>query len=123
MSRLRTYAPLARVSSRRTAERPEHAAVYRQVALRSGGRCEVNLLPTTADSFRCRTRATDPHHTVKPRASNTTPDKVVHLCRLHHDRVEWPYKRGRLVITPLGAERFTFELRFASDKWSARGTP
>jgi hypothetical protein len=102
--------------------------VYKAVRIRSGGRCEVNLLPTEGprenlepmDSFRCKLAAKDRHHVIKPRSSNTTVDSVVDLCRQHHDRCEWPYAKGRLVITPLGNQRFRYTVKYASDKWAMR---
>ena len=99
------------MSKKRQAGRPAFAAVYAEVDLRSRGRCEVPW---------CRRRATDHHHTVKPRASHHTAILIVHLCRIHHEQAERPYLTGRLCIAALGAGRFRFVLVWAGDKWAAR---
>lgn len=125
MSPMRQYLPMKRRRPNPTEEEWERA-VYKAVSHRSGGRCEVNLLPTEErtlepqNSFRCKLQARDKHHTVKPRRSNTSVDTVVDICRQHHDRVDWPYKRGRLIIVPLGEQQFRFDIKWASDKWAAR---
>jgi hypothetical protein len=120
MTRLRTYAPIARVSAKTRHLAPEFRIVYELVDARSEGRCEVNIVGPWAPSARCTHRAADHHHVVKPRRSHHDPALIVAMCRIHHDRCEWPYQRGRLVVTPLGDGRFTFALRYAADKFSAR---
>lgn len=137
MPKLRTYAPMARQSEKVKAERVQFQAVYAQVDARSEGRCEFVTI-VAAESFvdpygkplppdhrllhrRCTRRATDHHHCVKPRRVHHDPALIVHLCRAHHDRCEWPYQRGRLVVTPLGEGRFRFEVRYVSPKAVARG--
>ena len=94
-TRLRTYAPMRRQSAKVRSQEPDFRAVYAQVNKRSEGRCEVIL-----DGVRCPKRATDHHHLVKPRraAENHTPERIVHVCRAHHERCEWPFQRGRLVF-------------------------
>jgi hypothetical protein len=39
-----------------------------------------------------------------------SPDRLVALCPPCHAYTDAPYARGRLVITPLGAVRFTVEV-------------
>lgn len=136
-ARLRTYAPMKKVSEKVRQGEREFSAVYREVDQRSEGRCEF-WLPleyaalTSGESLaadpivrlRCRKRATDHHHLVKPRrsAGHHTSSLIVHLCREHHDRCEWPFARGRLLITAAeGRGEFTFAIRYASDKFTARG--
>lgn len=105
---------LSPLSDKRRRERAEYLAVYRIVDERTTyaplGRCEC----------RCGQRATDHHHTKKPRRKYHHPDFVVRLARSCHDRAEGRYDRGRLIVTPLGDQRFTFELVTAADKWAAR---
>ena len=128
MSRLRTYAPLSRRSQKVVKGEPDFRAVYRLVDQRSEGRCEVQIFPDLeglcqppglAILFRCRRRASDHHHLYKPRRSHHDPALIVHLCRHHHDRCAWPFKRGRLVISRQ-AGTFQFAIRFASEKFTAR---
>lgn len=98
------------MSKKRQAGRAAFAAVYAEVDRRSRGRCEVPW---------CRDRATDHHHTVKPRASHHRAELVIALCRPHHDQAERTYSAGRLVIVALGAGRFRADVTFP-DKWAAR---
>ena len=119
MSRLRTYAPMARRSQKVKDGEAEYQSVYRQVDARSGGRCECNEWEGYPNQ-RCRKSGRHHHHTVKPRRSHHTADLIIHLCEGHHDRVEWPYKRGRLRIVALGGGLFECAIRFASDKFQAR---
>ncbi len=118
MSKLRTYAPMRRVSKKVKAGDSEFRAVYAVVDARSGGRCEVNLLQSP--NTRCTKRATDHHHLYKPRRSNHEPLCIIHVCRDHHDRMEWPYKRGRLTCSFLAGEH-RFSLVFAKDKFEFIG--
>lgn len=120
MSPLRTYPPMPRRSEKAKAEEAAFKAVYGVVDARSEGRCECDFLPSPHDGWtRCRHRAADHHHLYKPRRSHHDPALIVHLCRHHHDRCAWPFKRGRLVIRLLGG-RHTFAIQFAADKFAAR---
>ena len=47
-------------------------------------------------------------------------DRMVALCPACHAQTDAPYARGRLVITPLGGGRFTFEIVQGTDKWATR---
>jgi hypothetical protein len=47
-------------------------------------------------------------------------DRLVALCPLCHAQTDAPYVRGRLVVTPLGAGRFTVEVARGADKWAIR---
>jgi hypothetical protein len=119
MSRLRTYAPMKRRSEKVTKAAPDFRAVYTVVDARSEGRCEYNLLPEWRPLVRCRRRASDHHHLYTPRRSHHDPALIVHLCRHHHDRASWPFKRGRLIVA-LRNGTHTFTLVFADDKFAAR---
>lgn len=113
MSRLRSYAPLRRQSLK---VKPDFRAVYRQVDERSEGRCEFSdgaIILSGLGAGRCHHSGTDHHHCVKPRRSHHDATLIVNLCRMHHDWCDRPYHRGRLVVTPLGQGRFTFEIRYA----------
>ena len=92
--------------------------VYEAVDRRAMGRCEVTF--TNLASVRCSNPARDHHHTRKPRKTWNHPDYVMAICRACHERVDWPYLRGRLEILPLGAGRFACAIVTAPDKWAAR---
>ncbi len=103
-------------------------AVYKEVDARSGGRCEYRAriageLEATAgrpfDFLRCRLAAREHHHTVKPRRSYHTAAHVIHLCKGHHSRVDWPYRHGKLVIRPVTGG-FECRIVWAADKFAAR---
>jgi 5-methylcytosine-specific restriction endonuclease McrA len=68
-----------------------------------------------------RTRL-DVHHVVKRAqgGSDFDLDQLVALCPMCHVQTDAPYMRGRLVTTPLGAGRFTFEVIRGIDKWVTR---
>jgi hypothetical protein len=46
-------------------------------------------------------------------------DRLVVLCPPCHAQTDAPYVRGRLIITPLGAGRFTVEVTRGADKWAS----
>ena len=124
-SSLRSYRPMRRRSAKTQEGEADWLFVYRLVDLRSGGQCEF-LTEGRPDlpSVRCTRSARQHHHTVKPRRHHHDADHVVHLCIPHHERCEWPYKRGRLVVEPEGFGRFRFRLLFGPDKFAAReGAP
>lgn len=117
-ARLRTYAPLQRRSRKIRKQEPDFKKVYRLVDARSEGFCEVQL-----GDLRCQRRGRDHHHLSKPRRSpdNHVPSRIVHMCRGHHDRCAYPYRRGRLIVGPYFAGGFFLcYLVYASDKWAAR---
>ncbi len=62
------------------------------------------------------------HHVVKRAqgGSDFDLDRLVALCPPCHAQTDAPYARGRLVITPLGAGRFTVEVTRGADKWAIR---
>lgn len=107
-SSLRSYSPLRRRSLKVEQSEGDWQQVYRLVDARSEGRCEFT--DHTLMRARCPKRATDHHHCVKPRRMNQDVVKIVHLCRAHHERCDWPFARGRLVVSPLGDGRFIFSL-------------
>ena len=96
------------------------------------------------DRYRCRACGALPiwsglevHHVAKRSQAKTLrlhPDNLVTLCgpttatESHpervgcHERTDWPYDKGRLVVTPLGGGDFRFELVWAASKWAARAT-
>lgn len=116
MSHLRAYAPMRRQSKKVKKGEPSFRKVYALVDRRSEGRCEVNFYPAEP-RLGCRRQATDHHHVLKPRRSHHNENAIVHLCRAHHDRAEWPYHRGRLVIKILGSGKFSFAINYTSDKY------
>jgi hypothetical protein len=88
-------------------------AVKAAVWLRAGGQVEVVLA-----YGRCPRRAEDPHHALKRSASGADhPDNVVGVCKPHHRQTDWPFQRGRLVITPLGGGRFACRIVRKRSKW------
>jgi len=91
--------------------------VQSEVSQRADGRCEVVLV-----GLRCIRRIEDSHHVIKrSQGGSDTLDNVLAICRDHHDRTDWPYKRGRLVIRPLGQGRFECAIVTAPDKFAVRG--
>ena len=126
---MRRYTRLRSISRKRQQRLATSARVRQQIMERANGQCEVRLssLPVVgwiAATVRCRHRASDVHHVLKRSQGGLgNPGNLIALCRACHDRTDWPYKRGRLVITPAGAQRFTCAIRFASDKFAARRFP
>ena len=110
---------MARQSDKLKQGEGEFKAVYKVVDQRSEGRCEFY---EPGPLGRCPRPARDHHHLYKPRRIAHHPGLIVHLCRAHHDRCEWPYKRGRLVISLYGG-RFVFAIRFFANKFAARDEP
>jgi 5-methylcytosine-specific restriction endonuclease McrA len=47
-------------------------------------------------------------------------DQLVALCPPCHAQTDAPYRRGRLIIRPLGDGRFTCEVVRGADKWAIR---
>ena len=68
-----------------------------------------------------RTRL-DVHQVVKRAqgGSDFDLDRLVALCRPCHAQTDASYRRGRLVITPLGEGRFACEIARGADKWAIR---
>ena len=84
-------------------------ALKAAVMTRAKGRCEVNDRDHPAQ---------DVHHVV-PRSLGG-PDvleNLIAICRHHHDQVDQPFIRGRLVIAPLGEERFAWAIVRKATKW------
>lgn len=84
--------------------------VYQAVDQRSRGRCERPG---------CSRRAKDHHHCLKPRASYHAPEYIVALCRACHERCDYPYLHGRLLVVPENGG-FRFSVIVAPDKFAAR---
>jgi 5-methylcytosine-specific restriction endonuclease McrA len=66
--------------------------------------------------------ALEVHHVVKHAqgGSDFDLDRLVALCPACHAQTDAPYARGRLVVTSLGAGRFTVEVTRGADKWGTR---
>ncbi len=117
---LRSYAPMRRRSAKVEQSEADWQAVYQLVDARSAGRCEFTAESWVPAPVRCPRPARQHHHVMKPRRAHHDPDHVVHLCLPHHERCEWPYQRGRLVVDPEGAGAFRFRVLYAPDKFSLR---
>jgi len=65
--------------------------------------------------------ALDPHHVIKRSAGGALadPNNIIAVCRECHRMTDNEFRRGRLVITPLGDERFSCFILFARDKFAA----
>ena len=119
---LRTYARINTVSKKRRQFEALAKVQRERILERRNGRCQVVY---TSDTFgqlavvRCDNRAADVHHVQKRSQGGTGhPDNLIALCRHCHDRTDWPYVRGRLVITPLGQERFACAILYAASKFT-----
>lgn len=111
-TRLRPVSKARRV--RRGAFTPVLHAVLDRVTMAPVGRCEYA-------GGTGHWGPLDIHHVVKrSQGGADTPTNLVRLCRGHHDATDFAYMLGRLVITPLGGERFRFEEVWALSKWEAR---
>ena len=123
-SPMRRYAPLPRRSVTTIKATSDFRAVYAEVDRRSEGRCEwedhehPSLSPGPAFAVRCGWRATDHHHTQKPRRSRHTAALIIHLCRHHHARCDWPYARGRASIVAMMDGRFSCMILTSADKFA-----
>ena len=98
--RMRARGP--RAQGRQAASWLEWAAIREQILARAGWRCQA-----------CGVRRRlDVHHVIKRSQGGSDFDLnlLVALCRWCHDQTDAPYERGRLVVTALGAEQFTFEI-------------
>jgi 5-methylcytosine-specific restriction endonuclease McrA len=104
---------MRRVSRKRSAQGKAYLEFRLNLLARANYRCE-----------HCRWKgALDIHHVVKPRARYLMSfDHCVVLCRDCHELVDAPYDRGRLLVTPLGNQRFRYEMVWAASKFSARKT-
>jgi len=88
----------------------EYATLRATIHRRANYRCEccgAGLGPFDVDHVIPRSRGGPDHE-----------DNLVTLCRGCHQRKDWPYYKGRLVITPLGDEHFNFEVHYGEDKSS-----
>ena len=99
-----------RATGRPAASLEEWAAIRRLVFRRARWRCQA-----------CgRWGALEVHHVVKRAqgGSDFDLDRLVALCPPCHAQTDAAYTRGRLVITPLGAGRFSIEVIRGADKWA-----
>jgi len=112
---LKRHVRLKAVSAKVKAAKPAYDAVYRAVDARSGGRCEVTL-PFRAvgydRAYRCLDRATEHHHTRRPRRLAHRPSLVMAICRRHHNDVRATFANGRLWTEANGDGTFTCAYRF-----------
>ena len=112
------------VSKKVQRNRPAFDAVYAEVDARSGGICEVTLPIGVAGWVlalgRCATKATEHHHTRKPRRSWHAKEWIIHICADHHQRVDAPYSLGRLETNGIGDGTFRCEVVYAASKFAHR---
>jgi len=95
------------------------------VAYQDGGCSRPRTMERTSSRSRTRcARSSRTRISEKPRAAKRAQggsdfdlDRLVALCPRCHAQTDAPYARGRLVITPLGAGRFTVEITRGADKW------
>lgn len=117
----RPRASLRRVSAKRRRSKLGTKAdpVYQAVDRRSQGRCEVVLVELLG---RCYRLGEEHHHTKKPRASseNHVPERIIHVCKIHHRMASREYRDGRLEMEPNGNGTFHCRVAIAPDKWAAR---
>ena len=74
----------------------------------------------------CEVRTQLEVHHVRKRSlggSDFDLDGLVTLCHACHAQTDAPYARGRLVVTSLGAGRFTCEVVRRRSKWDAARPP
>ena len=111
-ARRRILAGGPRATGRPAATLEQWAAIRRLVVRRARWRCQA-----------CgRWDALEVHHVVKRAqgGSDFDLDRLVALCPACHAQTDAPYARGRLVVTPLGHGRFTFDVVKGRDKWAIR---
>jgi 5-methylcytosine-specific restriction endonuclease McrA len=90
------------------------------------GWTELRLKVLRRDMYCCRfcgERAKDVHHIVKrSQGSRERVDRtsnLVSLCRVHHDRTDWPYRFGRLVIEGnADAKGLSMQIVTKDNKWA-----
>src|SRR5262245_16997204 len=83
------------------------------VLLRAGRRCQACGRGTRLEV----------HHVLKRSqgGSDFDLDQLVALCRPCHERTDWAYNRGRLVISSTARGTFRCEVVWRRDKWDAAG--
>ncbi len=108
--RIRTGGPLA--LGRPSASLEAWREIRVQVLARARWVCQVCGVRTRLEV----------HHVIKRAqgGSDFDLDRLVALCHPCHAQTDAPYRRGRLVITPLGGGRFTCEVIRGIDKWATR---
>ncbi len=111
-SRQRIRAGGPRAIGRPAASVEDWKAIRRQVLARSRWRCQACWSPGRLEV----------HHVLKRSQGGSDFDLnlLVALCRSCHAQTDAPYRRGRLIIRPLGDGRFTCEVVRGADKWAIR---
>jgi len=123
--RLRTRARVGQASRRRVRVGGPLAVGRPSASLEAWREIRAEVLARAqwrCQACRIRTRL-EVHHVVKRAqgGSDFDLDRLVALCPTCHAQTDAAYGRGRLVITPLGHGRFTFEVIRGTDKWAIRG--
>ena len=111
LRRVRSGGPLA--LGRPSASLEAWREIRAQIMARARWRCLACGLPT----YRLEV-----HHLVKRAqgGSDFDLDKLIALCRDCHARTDAPFREGRLVIKPLGDQRFHCEVVQGRSKWSVQ---
>ena len=81
------------------------------------------LTTLVCGSHRWHPRSTTWSRAPRGAGSDFDLDRLVALCPPCHAKTDAPYTRGRLIITALGAGRFTAEATRGADKWAIRAQP
>jgi 5-methylcytosine-specific restriction endonuclease McrA len=126
-SRLRTRVRIGWASRRRIRDGGPLAAGRPSATLEAWREIRAQVLARAqwvCQACQVRTRL-EVHHVVKRAqgGSDFDLDHLVALCRPCHAQTDAPYRRGRLVITPLGGGRFACEIARGADKWAIRAEP
>lgn len=107
LARIRKGGPTS--SHRLALPRAAYRALVTECVEREGRRC------WWCRDSRCR--PLDPHHVVKrSQGGADSRENIVVLGRPCHNRTDWPFDRGKLVIRALGGEQFVGAIVTAPDK-------
>ena len=100
---------MKRTRMRRKSPTPIPAKIRFQVLARDGYRCRW-----------CRSAGPLELHHVRKRSQgrDDKPENLLTLCRFCHERTDRPYRKGRLVVTPLPGGNFSLEVVTKLDKFA-----